>query len=90
MRRIGFSPQSRTVTVGIGQTISRAGLEAGSWLIDRVLFEGRNLSEKAPAIKRKRPKNAASHDIDCRQIQAFSAAGNASKPRLGPEQASRS
>ena len=26
--------------------------------------KGRNLSEKAPAIKRKRPKNAVSRDID--------------------------
>jgi hypothetical protein len=41
--------------------------------MDQVLFEGRNLSEKPPSIKRKRPKNAASRDIDCRRFQAFSA-----------------
>ena len=33
-------------------------------LMERVLFKGRNLFEKAPAIKRKRPKNAVSRDID--------------------------
>jgi len=33
--------------------------------MEQVLFTGRNLSEKRPSIKRKRPKNAASRDIDC-------------------------
>jgi hypothetical protein len=32
--------------------------------MDVVLFEGRNLSEKAHAIKRKRPKKARSRDIE--------------------------
>jgi hypothetical protein len=41
-------------------------VEAGCGLMEKVLFRGRNLSEKAPSIKRKRPKNAASRDIDCR------------------------
>ena len=32
--------------------------------MEKVLFTGRNLSEKRPSIKRKRPKNAVSRDID--------------------------
>src|SRR6478672_3019728 len=50
----------------LGQTIAREEVEAGCGLMKKVLFKGRNLSEKPPSIKRKRPKNAASRDIDCR------------------------
>jgi len=50
----------------LGQTIAREEVEAGCGLMEKVLFEGRNLSEKPPSIKLKRPKNAASSDIDCR------------------------
>jgi hypothetical protein len=38
--------------------------------MEGILFEGRNLSETAATIKRKRPKNAASRDIDCRRFQS--------------------
>src|SRR3982750_1860138 len=50
----------------LGQTIAREEVEAGCGLMEKVLFRGRNLSEKPPCIKRKRPKNAAWGDIDCR------------------------
>src|SRR5919108_5108121 len=50
----------------LGQTIRREDVEAGCGLMKKVLLWGRNLSEKAPSIKRKRPKNAASRAIDCR------------------------
>jgi len=36
--------------------------------MEKVLFTGRNLSEKCPSIKLKRPKNAVSRDIDCRMF----------------------
>jgi hypothetical protein len=49
----------------LGQTIVLEEVEAGCGLMEKVLFKGRNLSEKAPSIKRKRPKNAVSRDIDC-------------------------
>ena len=54
-----------TVTT-LGQTIwrARSGRAASSWCW--VLFAGRNLSEKAAAIKRKRPKKAPSRDIASR------------------------
>ena len=54
----------------LGQTISRGEVEAGCGLMEQVLFKGRNLSEKGPSIKRKRPKNAASRDIDCRMFES--------------------
>jgi hypothetical protein len=54
----------------LGQAISRFFVEAGCGLMEQVLFRGRNLSEKAPSIKRKRPKNAASRGIDCRILQS--------------------
>src|SRR5206468_12864737 len=54
----------------LGQTIAREEVEAGCGLMEKVLFKGRNLSEKARSIKRKRPKNAASRDIDCRMFQS--------------------
>jgi len=38
--------------------------------MEQFLFRGRNLSEKVLSIKRKRPKNAASRDIDCRMFQS--------------------
>jgi hypothetical protein len=38
--------------------------------MEKVLFKGRNLSEKGRSIKRKRPKNAASRDIDWRMFQS--------------------
>src|SRR6185295_11049116 len=40
----------------------------GLWAHEKGPVQGRNLSEKAPSIKRKRPKNAASRDIDCRMF----------------------
>ena len=43
----------KITVITLGQTISVVGLEAGSWLMDRVLLEGRNLSEKALCIKLK-------------------------------------
>src|SRR6266536_4600618 len=52
-----------TVTT-LGQTISLLRVEAGCMLMEWVLFRGRNLSEKCRSIKRKRPKNAVSRDID--------------------------
>src|SRR5438477_11176185 len=58
-----------TVTT-LGQTISRVDVEEGCGLMEQVLSRGRNLSEKAPSIKRKRPKNAASRDIDCHMFQS--------------------
>ena len=61
----GERPAEMTVMT-LGQTISRVEAEAGCGLMERVLIKGRNLSEKPPSIKRKRPKNAASRDIDCR------------------------
>ena len=50
----------------LGQMIAPEEVEAGCGLMEKILFKGRNLSEKAPSIKLKRPKNAASRDIDCR------------------------
>jgi hypothetical protein len=52
-----------TVTT-LGQAIWRAAVGAGCEFIGWVLFKGRNLSEKTPSIKRKRPKKARSRDID--------------------------
>ena len=52
----------------LGQTIWREAVGEGCELMDKGPVAGRNLSEKAPAIKRKRPKKAPSRDIDCLHI----------------------
>src|SRR6266704_6746983 len=53
-----------TVTT-VGQMIRRALVGEGCELMFLDPVRGRNLSEKAPAIKRKRPKKAQRRDIDC-------------------------
>ena len=64
-----FADHAAEMTVmTLGQTIAREEVEAGCGLMEKILFRGRNLSEKGRSIKRKRPKNAASRDIDCRMF----------------------
>jgi hypothetical protein len=58
-----------TVTT-LGQTISFLPVDEDCGLMDQVLFRGRNLSEKCPCIKHKRPKNAVSRDIDWAIVQS--------------------
>jgi peptidyl-dipeptidase Dcp len=56
-----------------------------------VLFEGRNLSEKARAIKRKRPKKARSRDIACSNHSTrqgdFAMSDTSENPAISPAHA---
>ncbi len=65
---LGADQDRRRMTVTtLGQTIWREPEEEGCVLMGIGPVAGRNLSEKAGAIKRKRPKKAGSRDIDCRK-----------------------
>src|ERR1700737_2483983 len=81
----------RTVMT-LGQRITFLPGEVVCRLMDQVLFRGRNLSEKCPCIKHKRPKNAVSRDIDwvifsrafSSEVDTGSREENASKMSLEP------